>query len=146
MAVGVHIGEGQDGLGLARVGVEGSNVGCEVSVMAEEQVEQPDEDSAGESGTGTAVIPSKTKPKPKPTPSLLPPFKVLLHDDPVNDMLHVVETILELTPLTAEESVERMLEAHHSGVALLLMTHRERAELYCEQFATFKLTVTTEPD
>lgn len=110
--------------------------------MSEEQVAQPDDDSAGESGTATAIMPSETKPKP----SLLPPFKVLLHDDPVNDMLHVVESILEVTPLTVEESVERMLEAHHSGVALLLMTHRERAELYCEQFATFKLTVTTEPD
>ena len=112
--------------------------------MSEEQVAQPDDDSAGESETATAIMPSETK--PKPTPSLLPPFKVLLHDDPVNDMLHVVECILELTPLTAEESVERMLEAHHSGVALLLMTHQERAELYCEQFATFKLTVTTEAD
>lgn len=112
--------------------------------MPEEQFGKPDDDSADESGTATAILPSETK--LKPAPGLLPPFKVLLHDDPVNDMLHVVESIMELTPLTAEESVERMLEAHNSGVALLLMTHQERAELYCEQFATFKLTVTTEPD
>ena len=110
--------------------------------MPEEQVAHPENDPAGDSGTATAIIPSETKRKP----GLLPPYKVLLHDDPVNDMLHVVESIMELTPLTVEESVERMLEAHNSGVALLLMTHQERAELYCEQFATFKLTVTTEPD
>ena len=110
--------------------------------MSEENFAQPDNGSAGESETMTAIMPSETKPKP----GFLPPFKVLLHDDTVNDMLHVVESILELTPLTVDEAVERMLEAHKSGVALLLMTHRERAELYCEQFATFKLTVTTEPD
>lgn len=110
--------------------------------MSEQQVAHPDSGTAGESGSATAVMPSKAKPRP----GLLPPFKVLLHDDPVNDMLHVVESILELTPLTVEEAVERMLEAHHTGVALLLMTHQERAELYCEQFRTFKLTVTAERD
>jgi len=38
-----------------------------------------------------------------------------------------------------------MTEAHKTGVALLLVTHKERAELYAEQFATFKITVTIEP-
>ncbi len=61
-------------------------------------------------------------------------------------MLFVVEKIFELTPLTVDEAVERMLEAHQAGVALLLVTHRERAELYCEQFSTYRLAVPTEPD
>ena len=112
--------------------------------MSQEQAVELDNGPAGESGSATAVMPSKTKPKPKP--GLLPPYRVLLHNDTVNDMLHVVESILELTPLTVEDAIDRMLEAHHSGVALLLMTHQERAELYCEQFATFKITVTIEPD
>ena len=99
---------------------------------------QPPED------TGTTVI-EKVKPAP-PKTRRLPPFKVLLHNDDVNDMDHVVLTILKTTTLPLEEAVEKTLEAHHSGVALLLVTHRERAELYCEQFATFKLTVTMEPD
>ena len=95
-----------------------------------------------ESGSDTAVA----RPKTSPVTRMLPPYKVLLHNDDVNDMLFVVEKVFELTPLTVEEAVERMLEAHQAGVALLLVTHRERAELYHEQFATYKLSTSIEPD
>ena len=41
--------------------------------------------------------------------------------------------------------LELLLEmAHNTGLALLLTTHRERAELYVEQFHSKKLTVTIE--
>ncbi|MCG3129145.1 MAG: ATP-dependent Clp protease adapter protein ClpS [Phycisphaerae bacterium] len=76
---------------------------------------------------------------------LLPPYRVLLHNDDVNTFEHVILAILKLTPLKEVEAVQRTLEAHQRGVALLLITHRERAELYVEQFATYKLTVTAEP-
>ncbi|GBD37483.1 ATP-dependent Clp protease adapter protein ClpS [bacterium HR36] len=75
----------------------------------------------------------------------LPPYKLLLHNDDVHDMAYVVQTIQELTALSREEATQRMLEAHHTGVALLLVTHKERAELYAEQFAAKGLTVTIEP-
>jgi ATP-dependent Clp protease adaptor protein ClpS len=110
--------------------------------VSEEHSEAAEEPRQEESDTTTAVAPAKTRPRPK----TLPPYRVLLHNDDVNDMLHVVEVVFRLTPLSVEEAVERMLEAHHSGVALLLVTHRERAELYAEQFATFSLMVTIEPD
>jgi ATP-dependent Clp protease adapter protein ClpS len=45
-----------------------------------------------------------------------------------------------------EEAVIRTLEAHESGLALLLVTHKERAELYVDQFGTFSITLTIEPD
>ncbi|MBI5866213.1 MAG: ATP-dependent Clp protease adaptor ClpS [Planctomycetes bacterium] len=76
----------------------------------------------------------------------LPPWKVLLHNDDVNSFDHVILTILRLTPLKELEAVERAVEAHNEGQALLLTTNQERAELYVEQFATFGLTVTCEPD
>ena len=76
----------------------------------------------------------------------LPPYRVLLHNDDTNDMLFVVDKIVELTPLGIDEAVERMLEAHQAGVTLLLVTHRERAELYVDQFATFDLIATIEPE
>jgi ATP-dependent Clp protease adaptor protein ClpS len=76
----------------------------------------------------------------------LPPFKVILHNDDVNEMTQVVKTIVELTPLATTEAIQRMREADRSGAALLLVTHRERAELYVEQFASCGLTVTAEPD
>ncbi len=110
--------------------------------MSAQPVAQQTPSVNGDPDSAIAVAPAKTRPAAR----LLPPYKVLLHNDDNNDMLFVVEKIFELTPLTVDEAVERMLEAHQAGVALLLVTHRERAELYCEQFSTYRLAVTTEPD
>lgn len=76
----------------------------------------------------------------------LPPFRVLLHNDDVNTFDHVIRCIVRLTPLKVEEAFERAIEAHETGLSLLLVTHRERAELYVDQFASAALTVTCEPD
>jgi ATP-dependent Clp protease adaptor protein ClpS len=76
----------------------------------------------------------------------LPPFRVLLHNDDINTIEHVIASIIRLTPLELEEALHKTLEAHENGISLLLMTHQERAELYCEQFATLRLKVTCEPD
>jgi ATP-dependent Clp protease adaptor protein ClpS len=71
---------------------------------------------------------------------------VLLHNDDINEITDVVKTVRRLTPLNAQEARSRIEEAHHSGLALLLVTHQERAELYVEQFASCNLTVSIEPD
>ncbi len=96
--------------------------------------------------------PTKAEPKPqqKPKPSppkvdKLPPYNVLLHNDDHNDMFHVVNAILALTPLKEFEAIRRMYEAHRRGLTLLLTTHKERAELYQDQFKSKGLTVTIEP-
>jgi ATP-dependent Clp protease adaptor protein ClpS len=100
------------------------------------------------SGSGTATAKPKRSPKKNPKtnpPQPLPPWKVLLHNDDKNDMHHVIRTVMELTPLKEQEANLRTLEAHDTGVALLLVTHKERAELYQEQFQSKGLTVTIEP-
>ena len=105
------------------------------------------EESKSKEGGAVAVKPKrarKTKPKQKP-PQLLPPWKVLLHNDDKNDVGFVVITIVELTPLNEKEAEGRTEEANQTGVALLLTTHKERAELYQEQFTSKGLTVTIEP-
>jgi ATP-dependent Clp protease adaptor protein ClpS len=95
---------------------------------------------------GNAAVKEKPKEKGKPTPPQpLPPWKVLLHNDDKNDMLYVIESIVGLTPLNEQAAVLRMKEAHDTGVALLLVTHKERAELYQEQFTSKGLVVTIEP-
>jgi ATP-dependent Clp protease adaptor protein ClpS len=113
-------------------------------IMAEkEKVEE----SKSKEGGAVAVKPKrarKTKPKQKP-PQPLPPWKVLLHNDDKNEMMFVVFTVVELTPLNEDSARQRTMEAHETGVALLLVTHKERAELYKEQFASKGLTVTIEP-
>ncbi len=107
---------------------------------------QIDEPKAADTVTATASAPVKKPAVPKRRPKQLPPYKVLLHNDDVNTFESVIATILKLTTLQPQEALLRTLEAHETGVALLLMTHKERAELYVDQFITFKITVTIEPD
>jgi len=121
--------------------------------MAEKK--PPKDDSANEgaakpdSGKGaTATAKPKRSAKPAPTkkpPQMLPPWKVLLHNDDKNEIGFVVLTIVELTTLNEQDAKRRTEEAHKTGVALLLTTHKERAELYKDQFESKGLTVTIEP-
>ena len=86
----------------------------------------------------------KAKPKPKP-PGMLPPWRVLLHNDDVNTFDDVIDTVCTLTPLDELAAARAALEAHKRGLSLLLVTHKERAELYVEQFKSRLLKVTIEP-
>ncbi|MEL6328476.1 MAG: ATP-dependent Clp protease adaptor ClpS [Planctomycetota bacterium] len=89
---------------------------------------------------------STTAPTRQPTkPKQLPPFRVLLHNDDQNERGYVAATIHELTPHSRAKSVDIMWRAERRGVALLLVTHRERAELYRDQFRSKGLVVTIEP-
>lgn len=103
---------------------------------AEQSVPRPDD----EGNRATAV---KTRPAP-PKLDKLPPWDVLLHNDDLNDMGYVVESIIALTTLRPECAIERMFEAHRTGLALLLTTHQEFAELLLEQFTSKGLNVTIE--
>jgi len=108
---------------------------------------QNDQKTQTTENAATAVKP-KTPKKKRPTgkpPQHLPPWKVLLHNDDKNEIGFVVRTIISLTPLGTEDAIQRTLEAHETGVALLLTTHKERAELYRDQFQSKGLTVTIEP-
>lgn len=89
----------------------------------------------------------KTRPRVAPAKvECLPQWKVLLHNDDVNEIGYVVDTIVELISLNPMTALLQTLEAHKRGLALLMTTHRERAELLHEQFASKRLTVTIEPD
>lgn len=103
-----------------------------------------DRDTGMERRGGTAM---KTRQRPAP-PALdrMPQWKVLLHNDNVNEMVYVVQTIVELTALNRQAAFLRMLEAHKKGLSLLQITHREHAELLQEQFRSKQLSVSIEPD
>lgn len=104
---------------------------------------EPERAQEGGAATATATRPKPAKPHRKV--EHLPPWRVLLHNDDVNEVLYVVESIMQITPLGRMEAVKRMMEAHITGVAMLLVTHQERAELYRDQFRSKRLTVTIEP-
>jgi len=118
-------------------------LGAEKAVMSERL---PDSLPAREPSrvVPTAATGVQEKPAPERVDQL-PPFRVLLHNDEVNDFVHVIETICDLTPLTPQRAAAVTMEAHKSGVALVLTTHKERAELYQDQFQSKLLKVTIEP-
>ncbi len=104
--------------------------------------------TAGEGATAVHLPKADAKQQPADSRKVthLPQYKVLLHDDPVNDIEHVVLTILKITSLSLAMAQEKTMEAHRTGISLILVTHKERAELYQEQFGSYNLTVTIEPD
>ena len=111
-----------------------------------EEVDSPAARATTDSGTSTATVKPKRTPRSKPKPPrMMPPWKVLLHNDDVNELGFVIDTIVELTPLDRDEAILRSREANDEDVALLLVTHKERAELYKEQFQSKGLVVTIEP-
>jgi ATP-dependent Clp protease adaptor protein ClpS len=77
---------------------------------------------------------------------LLPPFRVVLHNDDHNSMDHVVRSLLRSVPsLTVERAAEIMLEAHNHGQATVIVCPKEAAEHYREGLESCGLTATIEP-
>ncbi len=108
---------------------------------------QPGPDQAtGQTPENKSLTPARlTSASPRQTPSrMLRPWKVLLRHNEANEQAYVVETLMLLTPLSQEQAIGCSREAHKTGLSLLLTTHRERAELYQEQFASRQLTVSIE--
>jgi len=113
--------------------------------MPDEDLENNGADREAD-GAATATAPVKKPADPERKPRQLPPYKLLLHNDDVNTFDHIIRSIIRLTPIQEEEAIVKTIEAHETGVALLLVTHCERAELYVDQFASLNVTVTIESD
>lgn len=76
-----------------------------------------------------------------------PRYKVLLHNDDFNSMEYVIQTLMHTVPaLTQAQAVNIMMEAHQTGVALVITCALEPAEFYCETLSNHGLTSTIEPD
>lgn len=84
--------------------------------------------------------------KPAPITDSLPRWKVILHNDNVNVAEFVVAKVQEITRMSEHNALEKVLEAHERGKVLLLVTHKEKAELIVERFEGHKITVTMEKD
>ena len=76
-----------------------------------------------------------------------PRYRVLLHNDPVNSMEYVVTSLREVVPsLSEQDAMAVMLEAHNSGVGLVIVCDIEPAEFYCETLKAKGLTSSIEPE
>lgn len=74
----------------------------------------------------------------------LPQWRVMLHDDEVHGRMEVIDRLIETLPLNRTAATQRVLEAYRTGVATLLHTHQELAELYYVQLSKQNLIVTIE--
>ncbi|MEX1103605.1 MAG: ATP-dependent Clp protease adaptor ClpS [Dehalococcoidia bacterium] len=77
---------------------------------------------------------------------LLPPWRVILHNDDHNSMDHVVASLIRcVASLTIEQAVEIMFTAHEHGRAEVIACPKEAAEHYREKLESCRLTATIEP-
>lgn len=75
----------------------------------------------------------------------LPLINVILHNSNIHKFDDVVKAVaLVVLHLDNRSVIEKVREAHDTGRSVLVSTHRERAELYVDQFATLDMTVTME--
>ncbi len=73
----------------------------------------------------------------------LDPVALVLHDDDINSMDHVVQTLVSNIPeITADEAFEKMLKAHNFGTVILVKCPLERAELYQQRLTKNNLITT----
>ncbi|HYA87984.1 MAG TPA: ATP-dependent Clp protease adaptor ClpS [Nitrospirota bacterium] len=78
--------------------------------------------------------------------TLIPRYKVLLHNDDRNSMDYVVLSLMQVFKFAKGESERIMLEAHHKGVALCVVEPLEQAELHRDQLHALSLIATIEPE
>jgi len=96
---------------------------------------------SGSTPGGAVVIEKEVKTAKRQSPL----FKVLLHNDPVNSMEFVVVTLQQVVPkLTEQDAIAVMLEAHNTGVGLVIVCDLEPAEFYSETLKSKGLTSTIE--
>lgn len=82
----------------------------------------------------------------RPSVGLLPRYRVLLHDDDINTMDHVVRTLLRAVPgMSGPQAHGIMLEAHEQGLAVVIICPLEPAELYRDGLRSGGLIATIEP-
>ena len=71
--------------------------------------------------------------KPTELKNKSPKYKVLLHNDPINSMEYVTISLREVVPqLSEQDAIAIMLEAHNTGVGLVIICDLEPAEFYSE--------------
>jgi len=76
----------------------------------------------------------------------IPLYKVLIHNDDVNTMEHVVGALMEVFKLKRQACERIMLEAHDKGLALCTVEPFEKAEFHRDQLQSFSLFATIEPE
>ena len=90
---------------------------------------------------------TQVDPRARSWTDILPPYRVILHNDDHNSMDHVVRSLLRsVAGLSTEQAVAIMIESHNTGRALVTVCPLELAELYRDRLESQGLTCTIERD
>ena len=72
------------------------------------------------------------------------PWKVIVHNDPVNLMSYVTMVFRRVFGFSKEKAEQHMMEVHQKGRSVVWSGGRERAELYVQQLHSHLLLATLE--
>ena len=84
--------------------------------------------------------------KDKKTIGHCPRFKVILFNDDINDMGHVIETLKKVVSIDEESAYIIMMTAHTNGKALVITCVEEHAEFYYQGLINAGLTASIEQE
>ena len=92
----------------------------------------------------TATVPREEQ-EQRTRSRALEPYKVILYNDDVNSMDHVVRSLTRSVPgLGTAKAIQIMLEAHNTGRAVVIVCPLELAELVRNRLESCGLTATIE--
>ncbi|OAY70785.1 ATP-dependent Clp protease adapter protein CLPS1, chloroplastic [Ananas comosus] len=75
-----------------------------------------------------------------------PPYRVILHNDNYNKREYVVQVLMKVIPgMTLDNAVNIMQEAHHNGLAVVIICSQADAEEHCMQLRGNGLLSSIEP-
>ena len=74
------------------------------------------------------------------------PWKVIVHDDPVNLMGYVTWVLMKIFGYDGKKAHTLMREVHERGRSVVWSGQRERAELYVQQLHAHQLKATLEKE
>ncbi|CAL9167149.1 unnamed protein product [Musa hybrid cultivar] len=82
----------------------------------------------------------------KKSRKMAPPYRVILHNDNYNKREYVVQVLMKVIPgMTLDNAVNIMQEAHHNGLAVVIICSQADAEEHCMQLRGNGLHSSIEP-
>jgi ATP-dependent Clp protease adaptor protein ClpS len=98
-------------------------------------------DNDAETAVAEPIVTTQTAPKSRTDPETRtrrqPPYHVIILNDDEHTFEYVIELLTKLFGHPLATAEELTLRIHHTGRAIVLTTHREKAELKREQVLAY---------
>jgi len=70
-----------------------------------------------------------------------PPYSVILWNDEVHSQIEVVVILVKVMRWSVRHATSKMFEVDTLGKSILIVTHKERAEMFAEQLTPLTATI-----